>query len=80
MNVPMKPIGLPVLLLILALFQVTPAFARSDDVIQREIVALIAGADELRGTRIEVRVEQRLVVLTGEVRLYEQKLISDRMS
>ena len=80
MNVPMKPIGLPVLLLILALFQVTPAFARSDDVIKREIVALIAGSDELRGTRIEVRVEQRLVVLTGEVRLYEQKLVSDRMA
>ena len=80
MNVPMKPIGLPVLLLILALLQVNPAFARSDDVIKREIVALIAGSDELRGTRIEVRVEQRLVVLTSEVRLYEQKLISDRMS
>ena len=76
----MKRIGRPVLLLMLVLFQVTPVLARSDDLIQREIEAQIAGSMMLRDTRIEVHVEQRLVVLTGQVRLYEQKLISDRIA
>jgi hypothetical protein len=80
MSEAMKRIGAPVLLLMLALFQVTPALAQSDDLIQREIEAQIAGSTMLRGTRIEVHVEQRLVVLTGQVRLYEQKLISDRIA
>jgi len=76
----MKRIGGPVLLLTLALFQVTPANARSADLIQREIEVQIAGSEKLRGTRIKVHVEQRLVVLTGQVRLYEQKLISGRIA
>ncbi|MEA2078393.1 MAG: BON domain-containing protein [Pseudomonadota bacterium] len=69
-----------VLFLMLGLFQASPALARSDDLIQREIEAQIADSTELRGTRIEVQVEQRLVVLTGQVRLYEQKLVSDRIA
>jgi len=80
MSESMKRIGGPVLLLILALFQVTPVLARSDDLIQREIEAQIAGTETLHDTRIEVHVEQRVVVLTGQVRLYEQKLISDRVA
>ena len=67
-------------LLVLALFQVTSALARSDDFIQREIEAQIAESTMLRGTQIEIHVEQRLVVLTVEVRLYEQKLIADRIA
>ncbi|MEN8167903.1 MAG: BON domain-containing protein [Pseudomonadota bacterium] len=76
----MKRIKGPVLLLILALFQVTPALARSDDLIQREIEMQIAESTALRSTRIEVHVEERLVVLSGEVRLYEQRLIAERIS
>jgi len=68
------------LLLILALFQVAPALAQSDDLIQREIETQIAESEKLRGTQIEIHVDQRLVVLTGEVRFYEQKLISDRIA
>jgi len=80
MNEVMKRIGGPVLLLILTLFQVAPVLARSDGLIQHEIEAKIAGSTMLRDTQIEVHVEQRLVVLTGQVRLYEQKLISDRFA
>jgi osmotically-inducible protein OsmY len=57
-----------------------PALARSDDLIQREIEGKIAESEKLRGIRIEVHVSERLVVLIGEVRLYEQKLISERIA
>ena len=80
MSEPMKRIGMAVPLLILALFQVTPVLARSDDLIQREIKAQIEGSTKLQGTRIEVHVKGLLAILTGEVRLYEQKLISDRIA
>lgn len=71
---------LPALFVIVALFQASPLLARSDDFIQREIEAQIEESSELRGSQIEVHVEQRLVMLTGQVRLYEQKLISDRIA
>ena len=76
----MKHITGPILILILALFQVAPALARSDHFIQAEIEAQLAESEELRGTKIEVHVEQRLVVLSGTGRLYEQKLISERIA
>lgn len=68
------------LLFIIALFQLTPALARSDDLIQREIKAQIVESAKLRGTDIEVHVQERLVVLTGQVRLYEQQLIAARIA
>lgn len=80
MNTQMKTGGLSVLLFIATLFQLTPALARSDDSIQREIEAQIAESAELRGTTIKVHVQERLVVLTGQVRLYEQHLIGARIA
>lgn len=80
MNEPMKHITGVILVLILALFQVSPALARSDDFIKEEIKAQLAESEKLRGARVEVDVEQRLVVLSGQVRFYEQKLISDRIA
>ena len=76
----MKRIRGPVLLLILSLFQVTPVLARSDALIQQEIEAQIAKEVKLHDTLIKVHVDQRQVVLTGKVRLYEQKLVSDRIA
>ena len=76
----MKRVEGLVLLLMLALFQVTSALARSDDLIQREIEAQIAESTILHGTGIEIHVDHRLVILTGEVRLFEQKLIADRIA
>ena len=76
----MNRIGWPAGLLILALFQTTSALARSEDLIQREIEMQIAESTMLRGTRIKAYVEQRLVILGGEVRLYQQKLISGRIA
>jgi len=34
----------------------------------------------LKDTRIDLHVQDRLVVLAGQVRLYEQKLVSDRIA
>ena len=34
----------------------------------------------MEDTQIDVHVEDRLVVLTGKVRLYEQKLVSERLA
>ena len=70
----------PFLLMLLSLLQVTTALARSDALIEQEIKAQIAGTEQLATSRIEVHVQQRLVVLTGEVRLYEHKLVSERIA
>jgi len=70
----------PALLLGLMLLQANPVMARSDDLLQREIEAGIAESRELRDTQIKVHVEERLVVLAGQVRLYKQKMIGDRIA
>ena len=80
MNWSMKHISVWFLLPILGMFQANTLLARDDDVIKREIEAKIGDSERLRDTRIEVQVQERLVVLTGQVRLYEQKLISDRLA
>ena len=68
------------LLLILCLTHATAVLAWSDEIIQRDIEAEIAESERLAHSRIAVHVEQRLVVLTGEVRSYEQNLISERIA
>jgi len=64
----------------LTLFQAGPVFARSDNLIQQEIQIQIAGLESLRGMQIKVNVDERLVVLAGKVRFYNQKLISGRIA
>ena len=76
----MKRFVAPLSLMMLSLFQITVAQARSDELIQREIEAQIAHSEQFAGARIEVHVEQRLVILTGDVRIYEQKLVSERIA
>ncbi len=66
--------------LTLCLFQAAPVLARSDDIIREEIEAELATLETLRETQIKVHVEDRLVILTGSVRFYEQKLISARIA
>ncbi len=75
-----KTIVLVLLLLGTGLFHVSTALAHSDDLIQQEIKAYISDSPELRGVEIEVHVKERLVVLTGQVRLLEQKLVSARIA
>ena len=76
----MKRIGRPLLMLVMVLFQATPVLAESDDFLKREIEAQIEKSQALQDTRINVHVQERLVVLAGQVRLYEQKLVSDRIA
>jgi osmotically-inducible protein OsmY len=80
MNELMKRITRPTLLLILLLFQLTSALAQSDHFIKAEIEAQLAESEKMRNAKIEVHVEQRLVVLSGTTRLYEQRLISERIA
>lgn len=80
MNVQTKVGSLAVLLLLVVLFQAPPVLARSDDLIKQEIEAQVTESAALRSTRIAVYVEEQLVVLTGQVRLYEQKLVSERIA
>ena len=70
----------PALLLGLMLLQANPVLARSDDFLQREIETRIAESRELRDTQIKVHVEERLVVLAGQVRLCKQKMIGERIA
>ena len=67
-------------MLVMVLFQATPVLAESDDFLKREIEAQIEKSQALQDTRINVHVQERLVVLAGQVRLYEQKLVSDRIA
>ncbi len=76
----MKSYALPVLVFIMALLQINTALARGDDLIKNEIVQKISETTETQNTSIKVLVDQRLVVLSGRVRLYEQKLIADRIA
>lgn len=73
---------LPNLLFTLLLFQSSHvlALALSDELIQKNIENSIANSKDLADTHIKVQVEEKLVVLSGEVRLYEQKLISERIA
>jgi len=71
---------LPVLFIIMTFFPVASVLAQSDKQIQLEIEAQIAESAVLQDIRIDIHVEQRLVVLTGEVRLYEQKMSLERIA
>jgi osmotically-inducible protein OsmY len=80
MSEPDRRMGRMAFWLILGLLQTTPVLARGDHFIQKEIEARFSAEEKLRGTGIEVQVEAQLVVLTGQVRLYEQKLIGGRIA
>lgn len=80
MTGPGRRMGKLALWLILGLLQTTPLLAREDYFIEKEIEARFSAEERLRDTGIEVHVERQLVVLTGQVRLYEQKLIGGRIA
>ena len=65
---------------VVAVFLATPAIANVDKSILREIKSKITHAKVLRKTNIDVQVSQRLVVLTGQVQLFEQKLVAGRLA
>ncbi len=80
MSEPGRRVGRMAFWLILGLLQTTPVLARGDYFIREEIEARFSAQEKLRGTGIEVHVEEQLVVLTGQVRFYEQKLIGGRIA
>lgn len=76
----MKSNALPIMLFMMFLFQTNAALARSDERIKSEIEANIAANTVLENMQIKVDVAQRQVVLSGSVRLYEQKLVAARIA
>ena len=80
MSEPVRRIAGTLLVTMLGLFQATAVWARIDETIRQDIETQLAESKKLKGTHIEVRVKKRLVVLTGEVWVYEQKLTSERIA
>ena len=64
----------------LGLFHATPVLAVNEDDLREAVKARIAASDKLQDIRIKVHVEGRLVILVGDVRIYEQKLVSERIA
>jgi osmotically-inducible protein OsmY len=64
----------------LVLLESQAALAASTKDIKVEVESRISASEQLGDTSIEVHVEGRLVVLTGRVRLYEQKLVGERLA
>ncbi len=79
-SMPLPQIFKTALIVMLGLFQVTTAQAQSDDQIKGEIEAKFSASEILQNAPINIFVEHRLVVLTGDVRLLEQRLVSDRIA
>ncbi len=64
----------------LSLFQATPVMALNEDELREAVEARLAASEKLQDMRVDVYVEGRLVVLVGDVRFYEQKLVSERIA
>lgn len=76
-----KKIKFFAILFLLGMFQVSQALeVRSDDLIKRDIVEQITKNEVLKNSTINVQVKDRLVVLMGDVRLYEEKLVASRIA
>lgn len=72
--------GIACLALFLGIAQYTAVLAKSDEAIRHEIKEQISNSRTLKDTNIQIYVEQRLVVMTGKVQLYEQKLLANRIA
>lgn len=69
-----------VLAVMLGIIHVQQVLALSDEIIKHRIEDAAANTPELRGTKIVIAVEDRYVVLYGEVRLYSQKMTYERIA
>ena len=69
-----------VLTVLFAMAYVPQALSLSDETIKQRIEAQAADTPALRGTRVRVEVDDRLVVLWGVVRLYAQKMTYERIA
>jgi len=64
----------PFIIIVLSMSYSSEAQALSDEIIKQRIEAKASGTPELKGTRVRVDVEDGLVVLSGTVCLYAQKM------
>lgn len=68
------------LAVLLGIAHIPQAFALSDKIIKQRIEDTAVNTSELRGTKVDVAVEDGFVVLSGMVRLYSQKMMYDRIA
>jgi len=68
------------LTVLLGMVYVPQALALSDETIKQRIKDAAAETPELRGTKVRIAIEDGFVVLYGEVRLYSQKMIYERIA
>ncbi|MDX2506625.1 MAG: BON domain-containing protein [Gammaproteobacteria bacterium] len=81
MNTQIKMSVMSVLFFIMTLLPVTLVLAvQNDEKIQHDIMTQLENSGLQKDIQIDIHVEQRLVVLTGKVRLYEQKLNIERIA
>lgn len=68
------------IIIVLSVSYSSEAQALSDETIKQQIEAKAADTLELKDTQVRVDVEDRLVVLSGTVRLYEQKMTYEKIA
>ncbi len=64
-----------VLVILLGMLRVPRGLAMSDDVIKQRIEGVAAETVRLKGTKVQVHVENCFVVLSGTVRFYREKML-----
>ncbi len=68
----------PFIVIVLSMSYSSEAQALSDEIIKQRIEEKTSGTPELKGTRVRVDVEDGLVVLSGTVCLYAQKMTYEK--
>ncbi len=76
----LKPLAMSFIVILLSMFYSSEAQALSDETIKQQIEAKAVDTLELKGTQVRVYVEDGLVVLSGTVRLYEQKMTYEKIA
>ena len=76
----LKPLALSFVVILLSTFYKSEAQALSDEMIKQQIEAKVSDTSALEGTQVRVYVEDGLVVLSGTVRLYEQKMTYEKIA
>ena len=76
----LQPLAMAFIIILLSMFYSSEAQALSDETIKQQIEAKVSDTSALEGTQVRVYVEDGLVVLSGTVRLYEQKMTYEKIA
>ena len=76
----LKPFALSLVVILVSTLYSSKARALTDEVIRQNIEAKVSDTSALEGTQVRVYVEDGMVVLSGTVRLYEQKMRYEKIA